>query len=141
MAIIFHLDSGAGRLNQRKRIKQWIKEVIEEEKRNTGQINIILSTDAYLLKLNKKHLSKNYYTDIITFDYSELELLNGDLFISVERVRENAVKYGATEEEEMLRVIIHGILHLLGYDDSNDEEKKAMIKKEDLCLRKYHYGS
>ena len=141
MAIIFHLDSGAGRLNQRKRIKQWIKEVIEEEKRNTGQINIILSTDAYLLKLNKKHLSKNYYTDIITFDYSEQKFLNGDLFISVERVRENAVKYGATEEEEMLRVIIHGILHLLGYDDSNDEEKKAMIKKEDLCLRKYHYGS
>ena len=141
MAIIFHLDSGAGRLNQRKRIKQWIKEVIEEEKRNTGQINIILSTDAYLLKLNKKHLSKNYYTDIITFDYSELELLNGDLFISVERVRENAVKYEATEEEEMLRVIIHGILHLLGYDDSNDEERQAMRKKEDLCLRKYHPDS
>ncbi len=141
MAILFHLDSGAGGLNQRKRIKQWIKEVIEDEKRNPGQINIVLTTDKYLLELNKKHLSKNYYTDIITFDYSELELLNGDLFISVERVRENAVKYEATEEEEMLRVIIHGILHLLGYDDSNDEERQAMRKKEDLCLRKYHPDS
>ena len=67
--------------------------------------------------------------------------MNGDLFISVERVRENAVKYEATEEEEMLRVIIHGILHLLGYDDSNDEERQAMRKKEDLCLRKYHPDS
>ena len=105
--------------------KAWLKAVASEENRRLGDISVIFCSDAYLLDMNKKYLGHDYFTDIITFDYSEGELLSGDLFISVDTVRSNAD-----------RVIVHGLLHLIGYDDHSEEEFAAMKEKENYYLSK-----
>lgn len=116
----------------------WLKMVAESEIRRLGDINIIFCSDTYLLDVNQKYLGHDYFTDIITFDYCEKNILSGDLFISVDTVRDNASFYGATFEDEINRVIVHGLLHLIGYDDHTDDDQKVMREKENyyLCLRK-----
>lgn len=118
-------------------IKDWIAKVIKEEKYNLKKINYIFSNDRYLLDINKKYLRHNYYTDIITFPYSKDKYLEADIFISIERVQENANKYKVEFINEFLRVLIHGILHITGHNDSNKEEIEQMRKKEDYYLNKY----
>lgn len=115
----------------------WLKNVAAEEGRKTGEIAVIFCSDEYLLDINRQFLNHDYYTDIITFDYCEGEVLNGDLLISVDSVRDNAVHYGASFDEELHRVIVHGLLHLIGYDDHSEEERKTMREKENyyLCRR------
>lgn len=120
-----------------KSIKEIIKDVLDGEKMKLGEISIIFCDDEYLLKINKNYLDHNYYTDIITFDYSDNNVLSGDLFISVDRVKQNAGTYQKTLKNELFRVIIHGILHLSGYDDKTDEEKMEMRNKEDFYLIKF----
>ena len=117
---------------------KWLKFVAESEVRKLGNINIIFCSDNYILDVNMRYLQHDYFTDIITFDYCEGNVLSGDLFISIDSVRENAVLYGAEFEDELNRVMVHGLLHLIGYDDHTDEEQKAMREKEDyyLSLRK-----
>lgn len=117
--------------------RQWLKTVAESEIRRIGDINIIFCSDNYILDVNMKYLSHDYFTDIITFDYCEGNKLNGDLFISVDSVRENALYYGTEFKDELHRVIVHGILHLIGYDDHKEEDIKVMREKENyyLCLR------
>ena len=113
---------------------KWLRLVAESEIRRVGQINIIFCSDNYILDINQQYLQHDYFTDIITFDYCEGDVLSGDLFISVDTVRENAIEYGTEFEDELNRVIVHGVLHLIGYDDHCDEDIAQMRKKEDYYL-------
>ena len=114
----------------------WLKAVAVEENCRLGEISVIFCSDAYLLDMNRKYLGHDYFTDIITFDYSEGELLSGDLFISVDTVRSNASFYSAEFDDELDRVMVHGLLHLIGYDDHSEEEFAAMKEKENYYLSK-----
>lgn len=113
---------------------QWLKLVAKSEIRRIGDINIIFCSDNYILDVNMKYLGHDYFTDIITFDYCEKDKLNGDLFISIDSVRENALHYGTEFETELNRVMVHGILHLIGYDDHSKKDIKIMREKEDYYI-------
>ena len=113
---------------------RWLRLVAESEIRRIGQISIIFCSDNYILDVNQKYLQHDYFTDIITFDYCEGDRLSGDLFISVDTVRENAVVYGSEFSEELNRVMVHGLLHLIGYDDHCDEYVAQMRSKENYYL-------
>lgn len=112
----------------------WLKMTAESEIRRIGDISIIFCSDNYILDVNMKYLQHDYFTDIITFDYCEDDKLSGDLFISVDTVKDNASFYNTEFEEELNRVIIHGLLHLIGYDDHTEEDKKVMREKENYYL-------
>ncbi len=116
--------------------KTWIEETIQNENKETGEINVIFCSDEHLLKMNVEHLGHDFYTDIITFDYSENDIVSGDLFISKDRVEDNANQFKEPFEKEIHRVIIHGVLHLLGYNDKTEEEQKKMREKENFYLDK-----
>jgi len=137
LAIFFHDENVYSGLKGKKAIKSWIKFVINQEDKITGKINIILTTDKNLRKINIDYLERDYYTDIITFNYSENQVVSGDLFVSLERVNENAREYGEDNTIELLRVMIHGVLHLIGYDDASVEEKKHMREKENKYLETF----
>jgi rRNA maturation RNase YbeY len=113
---------------------RWLRFVASSELKKTGDINIIFCSDSYLLDINLKYLGHDYFTDIITFDYCEGNLLSGDLFISIDSVRENASFYKVEFIDELRRVMVHGLLHLIGYDDKSVEEQKTMRAKEDYYL-------
>lgn len=112
----------------------WISEVIFKENRKEGEINYVFCDDAFLHKLNIKYLDHDTLTDIISFDYNVGKELHGDIYISVERVKENAKDFSAEFDTELHRVIIHGILHLCGYKDKSEKELKVMRAKEDHYL-------
>lgn len=118
----------------RQRNNRWLRLVAESEIRRMGDLSIVFCSDNYILDMNIKYLQHDYFTDIITFDYCEGEKISGDLFISVDSVRENALLYGATFEEELNRVMVHGVLHLIGYDDHTIAEQKVMREKENYYL-------
>lgn len=115
-------------------LAEWVAQVVESEGRLAGAINYIFCSDEYLLQMNREHLQHDYYTDIITFDYCEGTVVSGDLFISVDRVRENASGLGVPFDDELHRVMVHGVLHLLGYSDKEETEKAAMREMEDRYL-------
>ncbi len=112
-----------------------IKFLIKNEGKRNGELAIIFCSDNYLLNVNIEFLNHNYYTDIITFNYCENSIISGDLFISIERVKENASKFNTTFKHELYRVIFHGILHLIGYNDKTEDEKILMRSKEDFYLK------
>lgn len=112
----------------------WLRLVAESEIRRLGDINFIFCSDNYLLDINQKFLGHDYFTDIITFDYCESDRLNGDLFISIDTVRDNAIEYGEGFERELARVMVHGVLHLIGYDDHTKADQKEMRAKENYYL-------
>jgi probable rRNA maturation factor len=118
-------------------IKKWIKITIDSCKHKTGDISIIFCSDDYLLNLNQTYLNHDYFTDIITFNYNKNKIISGDIFISVDTVRLNAIELNVTEQDEFLRVIIHGILHLLGFNDQNEDEIKEMRYSENIALEKF----
>jgi len=126
----------------RRNNNEWIKDVItsesDKEKFKTGDINIIFCSDDYLLDLNKKFLSHDFYTDIITFDNCSDQIISGDLFISIDRVRENSKIYFSSFDEEIHRVIVHGVLHLLGYKDKTKGQSKIMREKERFYLNLFN---
>ena len=113
---------------------RWLRMVAESEVRRLGNVSIIFCSDNYILDVNQGYLGHDYFTDIITFDYCEGDRLSGDLFISVDSVRENALEYGTEFKDELNRVIVHGILHLIGYDDHTEDEVKTMREKENYYL-------
>ena len=116
-------------------ITLWIQSVISQENCITGDINYIFTSDAYLISINRQYLDHDYYTDIITFDQSTDPLtISGDIYISIDRVRANAIKYQQPFQRELKRVLVHGILHLIGYGDQTPEEKSEMRKKEEAYL-------
>ena len=122
-------------LKGRQRNSRWLRLVAESEIRRVGDVNIIFCTDNYLLDINRRFLGHDYFTDIITFDYCEGDRLSGDLFISIDTVRDNVLEYGAASfEQELARVMVHGLLHLIGYDDHTEAEKKTMRQKENYYL-------
>jgi len=135
LAILFFSQDTSYRLKNKKVIRNWIGDVIHHNNRQVGDINIIISNDDYLLKINQEYLQKDYLTDIIAFNYNFQELIQGDLFISHQRVGDNARQFSVSKNLEMKRVIIHGILHLLGWNDSTAVEKQAMHQKEDEYLK------
>jgi rRNA maturation RNase YbeY len=124
--------SPKGKLSLRK----WISDAISNEGKIVGDINYIYCSDEYLLELNRSSLNHDYYTDIITFDYVEEEVISGDLFISIDRVKENANENNVTFEIELSRVMIHGVMHLCGYGDKTEKEEKTMRCKEDFYLQR-----
>lgn len=117
-------------------IAEWIERTIIEEKKVMGEINYIFCDDNYLLDKNISYLNHDTLTDIITFDYSEKNRLSADIYISVERIKENALIFAVSFDEELKRVMIHGILHLIGYKDKAEEEAKEMREKENYYLSK-----
>lgn len=135
--INFHNQEIEFKLKNKTVLKQWIVKTVLKKKRKAGEINFIFCSDEHLLGINKQYLNHDTYTDIITFDYSKdiPEMpISGDIFISVERVEENAQKFKKTFENELHRVIIHGTLHLLGYKDKTKAAKEEMTKEEDKAL-------
>lgn len=149
--ISFHTEGLEFKLKNKTRLKKWIVATIEKKKRNVGDISYVFCSDSFLIKMNKEYLNHDTYTDIITFDYSiedNMLPISGDIFISIERVKENAEKFSIKKsaegdsqqeksgrfENELHRVIIHGTLHLLGYKDKTKIAKAEMTKQEDLCL-------
>lgn len=133
--ITFHTDGRAAMpdLNYRQIIR-WIEAVAESYDRHIGDINYIFVDDAYILEINRRFLEHDYYTDIITFDYTLGRILSGDLYISLDTVDTNAVLVGSTYKEELLRVVIHGILHLCGINDKGPGEREQMEAAEDKAL-------
>ena len=113
---------------------RWLKMVVGSEVKKMGDLSIIFCSDPYILDINLRYLQHDYFTDIITFDYCEGETVSGDLFISIDSVRENALIYGAGFEDELDRVMVHGVLHLLGYDDHTPEEQAVMRAKENYYV-------
>lgn len=113
---------------------KWLKMVAESEIRRIGDISIIFCSDNYILDVNMQYLQHDYFTDIITFDYCHDNVLSGDLFISVDSVRENATYYGTEFADELNRVIVHGVLHLIGFDDHTEEDIAVMRSKENYYL-------
>jgi rRNA maturation RNase YbeY len=121
-------------LKDEKHLENWIEKVVVDKDFELGEVNYIFCDDEYLLKLNVEFLQHDTLTDIISFDNSLGKLINGDIFISIERVKENAKEYSVTFEEELHRVMIHGILHYMGLKDKSADEKMMMRKEENIAL-------
>ncbi|HRD37075.1 MAG TPA: rRNA maturation RNase YbeY [Bacteroidia bacterium] len=138
MAIVFSNNKDNFKLKKSALIKKWIEKVAAKEKRSVGDLSYVFMSDEELLKINQQFLKHNTYTDIITFDYSESKKISGEIFISVDRVEENAKKMGTTFEDEIHRVIIHGVLHLCGYKDKTKIDSDNMRKQEDKALRVFN---
>lgn len=119
---------------EKRLTSRWLKLVAENESKHLGDVSVIFCSDKYILDINIKYLQHDYYTDIITFDYCEGNRLSGDLFISIDSVRENAAFYGVEFADELNRVIVHGLLHLIGYDDHTPEDIAVMREKENYYL-------
>ncbi len=123
------------KLPQKQATRQWLKRQAEAEGYAVGELNYIFCSDDYVLQVNRDHLQHDYYTDIITFDTSESDdKIEGDIFISIDRVADNAAQLGVSAQQEMSRVLAHGLLHLCGYSDKTDNEVAAMRAKEDEWL-------
>ena len=123
-------------LKDNESITKWLEVAISTENKELGEINYIFCDDQYLLKKNQKYLKHDTFTDIITFDYTEKNRLSGDIFNSIERVKENAINFAVPFETELRRVIIHGVLHLMGYKDKSEEDTETMRSKENFYLSK-----
>lgn len=115
----------------------WLKDIILSEGKKLGEINYIFCDDEYLLKVNQDYLQHDYYTDIITFDYVKGKTISGEIFVSLQRISDNASTLSKNYEEELRRVLAHGILHLCGYKDKTEEEEQLMRSKEDFYIAKY----
>ena len=119
-------------------IKKWVVVVAKSHGKNIGEVCVVSCSDKYLLDVNIEHLNHDYYTDIISFDYSEGVEISGDLLISFDRVKENAKENGVLFQEELRRVIIHGVLHLVGFRDKTEDEKSIMRAQENAALKMFH---
>lgn len=137
MTIEYHYENEF-RLDDETKFSEWINRITTSEGSLLGAINFIFCEDEYLLNLNQKYLEHNTLTDIITFDYSDGNAISGDIFISIERVQENAVKFRMEDETELKRVMAHGILHLLKYNDKSEEERRIMRTKENEKIKMFH---
>ena len=124
-------------LKEKRRIKEWLNLVAFEEGSKIQNLNFLIVGDKRMIHFNKTYLNHDYSTDIITFDNSENKKISGDIVISIERIKENSKKYKVKLEDELRRVMVHGLLHLLGYDDKNEKDKKRIRKKENYYLERY----
>lgn len=132
--VVFNFEDVRFHLPGRRDLKNWIRHTIEQEMKLAGDVSFIFVSDEYLYQMNMEYLSHDTLTDVITFDYSEGNVVSGDIFISVPRVRENAATFADSFYDELYRVMIHGVLHLLGYKDKSRKEAAEMRQKENLYL-------
>jgi rRNA maturation RNase YbeY len=137
LAVSFHSADINFLLKEKSALRRWIISEISNQSHKTGKIDIIFCSDDYLLEINKKYLNHDYFTDIITFNYNEANLISGDLFISIDRVRDNTLNFNSDFQQELHRVIIHGILHLMGLRDDSPGLKKKIHEKEDEALSRF----
>ena len=134
----FFFETENLKVKNKNKIRSLIKSLCLKENKKLGFINCIFCSDEYLGEINKKYLGHDYYTDIITFDHKDTEdNVEGDLYISSERIKENAKNFGVKTEEELIRVVIHGVLHLIGYKDKSKKEKMIMTQKENKYISLY----
>ncbi len=132
--VSYYTEDICFQFKEKRLTSRWLKFVAESETKRLGDIAVIFCSDHYILDVNMKYLQHDYFTDIITFDYCEGNVLSGDLFISIDSVRENAAFYGSEFADELNRVIVHGLLHLIGYDDHTEEDIAQMRAKENYYL-------
>lgn len=137
MQITFFSEDINFTLKQKTIIRAWIQDSIQNEHKESGSINYIFTSDEYLLNVNKEYLNHNYFTDIITFNYCEDNTVSGDIFISIDTVKNNSTRFGVSFLDELHRVMIHGILHLIGFDDQTDDQKAEMKQKENEYLERF----
>jgi probable rRNA maturation factor len=135
--IYFHSEEISFELSNQPSYVDWIFSFITAHEFRCGNLNFVFCSDDYLLEINRAHLSHDYYTDVITFNYVEDDVLAGDIFISIDRVEDNA-KLSRNFAEELRRVMAHGVLHLIGFNDKSDEEKGQMTEAENNCLKMYN---
>lgn len=133
-SISFHNEGVGTKTPSKRLLKAWIKEFVSKHDKKVGELAFVFCSDEKILEVNQNFLQHDYYTDIITFDYCEGDFVSGDIFISVERVQENATTHEVEYNNELLRVIAHGVLHLLGFQDKGSKEQVEMIQNEDLCI-------
>ena len=137
MNIRFFYDGINFRINRSGGKKIFLEKVITDEKKNPGDLDFVFTNDENILEMNKKFLGHDYYTDVISFDYSDESKVNGEIYVSIETVRRNAIEYKVNIDEEIMRVLIHGVLHLCGYRDTEIDEKKNMFLKQERLLQEY----
>lgn len=125
-------------LDNESALADWITKVIKSEIKNEGEINYIFCDDEYLLEINQQYLDHDTLTDIISFDYSVGNELHGDIFISIERVKDNAADFNVSFEDELKRVMVHGVLHYCGYKDKSDADELLMRAKEEEKMKMFH---
>jgi rRNA maturation RNase YbeY len=126
------------RVKHRLAVRSWLGQIIESKNKSVGEISIVMCSDERLWEVNRKYLNHDFYTDIITFDYSEGGEISGDLMISYDRVKENAKEEKVTVQQELRRVMAHGVLHLLGFKDKSEEDAAEMRSQEDDALDLFH---
>jgi rRNA maturation RNase YbeY len=119
---------------KRSAANRWLKEVVEREGKKLGVVNYVFCSDEFLVKVNMEFLKRDYFTDVISFDYTEGDVISGDVMISLDRVAENASNVGVPYLDELKRIMVHGMLHLIGYDDGTPESKVEMSRMEDVYL-------
>jgi len=134
MPITFHKEEIEFDLPAEERLIAWLLDIVRKEEKKITQLSYIFCSDEYLLEINKTYLKHDEYTDIITFPYKQGHEIESDIFISVDRVRDNAIQYDTTFESELLRVIAHGLLHMSGYGDKTEEDQNKMTEMENQCL-------
>ena len=136
-SLYFHSEEIEFELSNRQEHVDWIFSFINSRGFQVGELNYVFCSDDYLLEINRAHLNHDYYTDIITFDYVDEKVLNGDIFISIDRVEDNAKSFSVTFADELRRVIAHGALHLMGLNDKSPVEQREMREAEDQALELY----
>jgi probable rRNA maturation factor len=139
-SILFFFEETSFSFTKRTLIREWLQKIAKREQKKITALNYIFCTDDYLLTMNKQHLDHDTYTDIITFGYSPKTSkdISGDIFISIDRIKENALIYQTTFQNELKRVMAHGLLHLCGYKDKTVSDKATMKKKEDASVALFH---
>lgn len=137
MSIGIYYDNTDFRLKGSVKAKKIIEKVIRKSGRISDDLNFIFTDDETLLKINAEFLNHHYFTDVITFDYSEDERIKGEIYISIDTVRENSINYNVSLKDEIVRVMMHGILHLMGYDDKDDQERMRMKEMEDKLMSEF----
>lgn len=136
MSISFYNEDVEKPLFDYSKAESWLQEVIESTLKTVGSLSFIFCSDEYLLKMNRQFLNHDYYTDIITFNYSSRKTVSGDLFISVDTVESNAINFNLSFHDELHRVMVHGVLHLLGWDDLTEADRIKMRTQEDFWLER-----
>ena len=138
MSVRIFYDNTDFRLNGSRKTGRIIEKVIVKEKKISGDLIFVFTDDETVRKINIEFLNHDYFTDVITFNYNVNDKVNGEIYISIDRVKENSVNYNVSLKNEILRVMIHGVLHLLGFDDRNSGERRRMRAKEDVCMEDFN---